>query len=80
LLSEVEPTRADMLSQTAWGGRLGEEVGRVVDFLGRKGVKCFASRRGPMVLIAKVLFPRLAECYYLSVSFRKKKINVPSKL
>jgi len=72
----VEPTRADMLSQTAWGGRLGEEVGRVVDFLGRKGVKCFASRRGPMVLIAKVLYTGLAEHFYPSVSFRRKKINI----
>jgi hypothetical protein len=67
----VEPTRADMLSQTACGGRLREKVGRVLDFLGRKEVKCFASRRGPMVLIAKVLFTRLVERFYPSVSFRK---------
>jgi hypothetical protein len=53
-----------MLSQTAWGGRLGEEVGRVMDFLGRKGVKRLASKRGPMVLIAKVLSTELADCRY----------------
>jgi hypothetical protein len=53
-----------MLSQTACGGRLGEDVGRVVDFLGRKGAKCLASKRGPIVLIAKVLRTELSDCCY----------------
>ena len=57
----MEPTRADMVSQTAWlGRRLSLSLGLVEgesleDFLGRKGVKCLVRRRGPMVLTAKVL-------------------------
>lgn len=56
LLSEMEPTRADISAKTAWAGREGLEVGgeRVVDLRGRKGEKCFVRRRGPRVLILKV--------------------------
>jgi hypothetical protein len=70
-----------MLSQTACAGRLCEEVGRVVTFLGRKGVKCFASSKGPMVLIAKVLSTESAEYSYKIARHkkrRKKKIDVLS--
>ena len=42
-----------MLSQTACGGRPGDGV-REVDLDGRKVVKCLASKRGPIVLTAKV--------------------------
>lgn len=58
------PTRADIVAMTEWGGRavVGEVVvvvgegkeGRGVDLRGRKGKRCFMSRRGPRVLTAKV--------------------------
>lgn len=54
-LSVVEPTRADILSQTACEGR--EEDGlrsSVLCLAGRKGEKCFMRSKGPMVFTAKV--------------------------
>lgn len=51
-----------MFSHVAWGGSPSlsfsfsflEEEGKIeVDFLGKKGTKCFASSMGPMVFIAK---------------------------
>jgi hypothetical protein len=49
-LSLVEPTRADINASTAEVGRFsrGETM---VDFFGRRGVKCLARRRGPRLLI-----------------------------
>lgn len=47
-----------MLSHTACLGRVSDSEVRkedsLVDFLGRKGVKCLESKSGPMVLTAKV--------------------------
>lgn len=49
----MEPTRADISARTAEAGTLSRgETG--VDFFGRKGVKCFASNKGPRLLTWKV--------------------------
>jgi hypothetical protein len=70
LLSEMLPTRADMVVQVARVGcrpryvaslclsllvvLLARDGGKVVDFVGVKWMKCLARRRGPRVLVWKV--------------------------
>lgn len=44
-----------MFSHVACWGTHEFDGGREADFLGRKGEKCFVSKRGPMVFTAKVL-------------------------